>query len=535
MSPLAAPSARPVTVFLTGCVWVPAGLLVAAFSLLLWPQWRQNPDLSHGLFVPVIFFLLLHESRRHGPWRWLPETKMVETIRTAAVVVGLGLVVLGGLFAAAVDWSHALVGQVLACALTALLFAALLWLAGDREKRIPLNWPSLVAVGLWPFSAPIPPGTYQHITLTLQLWVTRVVLHTLHLLGIPATTTGTIIELAHTTVGVEEACSGVRSLVSCIVAGLFFSATLVRRPAARVFIVVLSVPLAIGMNILRSLLLTLFANAGIDIGGTWHDLTGFAVLGVTSLILGGLALWMGDRTPAAAPPAPVDPPAGSPSAPRRWFVPAGLVASLLLVVFFAYNTHDSSRPDAPVPDLEAIAPPTSDGWNVITARDLHQFAATLETDHLVQRSYVRTDASGKVEQITFYLAYWSPGQAPVSLVSSHTPEACWPGTGWELLPDNAAVAPFTAGGHVLAPPEARTFKNGPILTNVWYWHLYDGHPIVQIDPRSPRALLKLALRYGFHKDGDQLFIRISSNRSWEQIRDEPLVLELLARLHPLGL
>ncbi|HTJ79266.1 MAG TPA: exosortase/archaeosortase family protein [Rariglobus sp.] len=517
----------------TGCVLVSAGLLIAALSALLWPQWLHNPDLSHGLFVPAIFFLLLHESRKHGPWRWLPETPSIKILRASAIVAGLALVALGGLFAAAVDWSHALVGQMLACALSMLLFAALVWMAGDRMKLIPLNWSSLVAVGLWPLSAPIPPGTYQHITLTLQLWVTKVVIHSLHLLGIPATTAGNIIELAHTSVGVEEACSGVRSLVSCIVAGLFFSATLVRRPAARVFIVVLSVPLAIGMNILRSLLLTLFANAGIDIGGTWHDLTGFAVLGVTSLILGGLALWLGDRPASPPPPEKTGGIAGSPS--RRWGVPAGLMAALLLAAFFVFNTHGTSRPGAAAPDLEAILPAAAEGWNVITAHDLYQFTATLQTDHLVQRSYVRTDSDNKVEHVTFYLAYWPPGQAPVSLVSSHTPDACWPGTGWEALPRTPGPTPFLVGDQPVPAPEARVFKNGPIFTNVWYWHLYDGHPIVQIDPRSPRALLKLALRYGFHKDGDQLFIRISSNRPWEELRDDPLIVGILSRLHPLGL
>ena len=36
--------------------------------------------------------------------------------------------------------------------------------------------------------------------------------------------------------------------------------------------------------------------------------------------------------------------------------------------------------------------------------------------------------------VTLYVAYWRPGQAPVSLVDAHTPDACWPGTGWEPRP-----------------------------------------------------------------------------------------------------
>ena len=518
------------------CVIALGGLLAGALSVLLWPQWRNNPDLSHGLFVPAIFLILLHESRRQGSCRFLPETLATKILRTTTLVSGLVLIACGGLFAASLDWSHALVGFTLASALAALLCATLLWLAGDGVRVVPLNWSSLVAVGLWPLSAPIPPNTYQHITLKLQLLVTDVVLHALHLLGIPAITRGNIIELAHTSVGVEEACSGVRSLISCIVAGLFFSATLVRKPWARVLLVALAAPLAIGMNILRSLVLTLLANAGINIGGTWHDLTGFAELGVTAAILGGLALWLEDRAPAkpAAAIATRQPASALPPT-RRWGVPAGLVAAVVLVGFFAYNTHDTSRADAPVPNLESFLPVTTPEWTVRTADDLSQFSSLLQTDHLLQRSYLRKAPSGPPMQITFYLAYWSAGQAPVSLVSSHTPDTCWPGSGWVWQAHTAAPSPFLVGGRTLPKPEYLLFKNDAYPQHVWYWHLYAGQPIPQIAPLSPRTFLKLALRYGFRAAGDQLFVRISSNQPWEALCDDPLVIEVLSHLQPLGL
>jgi exosortase len=508
-----------------------AGLLTAALSALLWPQWRHNPDLSHGLFMPVIFVLLVYESRRRGPGRYLPETPLVKTLRVLAVLGGLALVTLGGLFAAAVGWSHALVDFVLAAALAALLFAALLWLASDTVRRVPFNWTSLVAVALWPLSAPIPPGTYQRLTLSLQLWVTQAVVHGLHLLGIPATTMGNVIELAHTQVGVEEACSGVRSLISCLVAGFFFSATLVRRPWARALLIAISAPLAVAMNLLRSLTLTLFANAGVDIVGFWHDLTGFAVLGGTALILGGLALWLEDERVPAAPPQPASSSAGS----GGWGVPAGLAAAALLAAFFAFNTHGATRTNAVAPDLERILPVNAPGWQVITTGDLYRFSATLETDRLVQRTYVRNAPSGPPLQVTVYLAYWAAGQVPVSAVSAHTPEACWPGSGWTARPQPVAPSPFRAGDRVLPAPEYRLFASADYPQHVWYWHLYDGRPIAQIDPRSPRALLALALRYGFRTAGDQLFVRISSNQPWEALQDDPLVIEVLSRLRPFGL
>jgi len=64
---------------------------------------------------------------------------------------------------------------------------------------------------------------------------------------------------------------------------------------------------------------------------------------------------------------------------------------------------------------------------------------------------------------------------------------------------------------------------------------YDGRSIAQTDPRSAVMLLKLAWRYGFRTAGEQMFVRISSNRPWAEIRDDPLVTGILARLQPHGL
>lgn len=532
------PTASPITL----SAWIVvalAGLLTACLCWVLWPDWQSNPDLSHGLFAPVLFVLLLHESRRRGPWRYPTDTLVVRLTRGTALVCGLAAIVLAGLFAASVEWSHPLVGMSLAMALSGLLLGALLWLSSANVRVVPLNWTSFVAVAIWPLCAPFPPGLYSRITLQLQFWVTEIVLDALHLLGIAASTSGNIILLAHTTVGVEEACSGVRSLVSCFFAALFFSATLVRRPWARAVLIAVAPLLAFGMNIVRSLGLTLLANSGVDISGVWHDLTGFAVLGVTALMLGGLALWLeGSETLHAAEVAPHG--SAAIPAPRRtrpWGVITAYGVATALVIFFVANTHGPSKEASPPPDLQALLPTQPAGWDRVHTEDLYRFSSILETEHLVQRTYLRRGEGAHAEpvQITLYLAYWSPGQAPVSLVAAHTPEACWPGGGWTTQPTTPVTTPFIAGERTLPRPEYRAFAQADFLQHVWYWHLYDGRSITQKDPRSPRQLLTLAWNYGFRTAGEQMFVRVSSNRPWVEIRDDPLLVEILARLQPHGL
>lgn len=529
-----------------GCLSLAAKFCVAALALFvtvlsvhLWPEWQHNPDLSHGLFMPLVFLLLLRESRTTGRARWLQPGAKANTVLAVLLTGGLLALSAAGLYAAALDWSHALVNFTLTASLALFIGAAVVALSSETVKLVPCNWSAIVAAGLWLLCSPIPPGTYTRLTLGLQLWVTENVLSSLHLLGIAAERHGNIIELVRGSVGVEEACSGVRSLLSCVFAGLFFSASLVRRPWARVLIIGLAAPLALVMNFVRSLTLTLLANHGVNISGTWHDATGFAVLGVTAIMLGGLALVLDRDEKVSATPSPAAPLPPLPAMPRSGgrfqiaTLTAGLALACALLTVFTLNTRSSPRRGAPIPDLSAVLPAATPGW-VVANTDLYEFRDTLQTDHLVQRTYYKTTPTGPV-RIILYLAYWPPGQAPVSLVASHTPDACWPGSGWAPQRVDQPREQLVVGQRALATAEHRLFKLGEEPEFVWFWHLYDGRPINYRDPYSATALLRIALRYGFRHDGDQLFIRVSCNRPWPEIEHEPLLAQFFAHTQALGL
>jgi exosortase/archaeosortase family protein len=342
---------------------------------------------------------------------------------------------------------------------------------------------------------------------------------------------GNIIELANTTVGVEEACSGVRSLISCVFAGFVLSATLLRRAWPRAVLIGIAAPLALAMNFLRSLFLTLLSNRGVDITGTWHDVTGFAVLGVTAALLGGLALLLehGRAEPALRAAGLV--PAGRSALQRP--LTAAFAAAFGLVVFFVINTRPAINHERPVPDLDALLPETAPGWLVRTS-DLYEFTGTLRTEHLVQRRYLGGSSTHPIE-ITVYVAYWRPGQAPVSLVASHTPDACWPGSGWNPVPTSQPQTRLIIDQRTLPEVEYREFSSGQDPQHVWFWHLYDGRALDYRDPYSPAELLRIALRYGFRKEGEQLFVRVSSNRPWDEISAAPVLAGFFSRLQPFGL
>jgi Protein of unknown function (DUF3485) len=137
--------------------------------------------------------------------------------------------------------------------------------------------------------------------------------------------------------------------------------------------------------------------------------------------------------------------------------------------------------------------------------------------------------------LTLSLAYWGPGQAPVSLVDAHTPDACWPGSGWEPEPVPASRSVLEISGRLLAPAECRLFAHDSFETRVWFWHLHGGKPIAFVDPYSAPRLLALAWRYGFGRPEDQLFVRVSSNRPWQEVASQPALRQFLENLRPLGL
>jgi hypothetical protein len=255
---------------------------------------------------------------------------------------------------------------------------------------------------------------------------------------------------------------------------------------------------------------------------------------VTAALLGGLALLLERGEQNSAPPAtaPLPSPTATPALPFACLA-GGLALAAALVVFFALNTRASVRRDVAAPNLLALLPASPAGWHVDTSQELYQFKSTLQTEFLAQRTYTRETPAG-LDQITIYLAYWRPGQAPVSLVASHTPDACWPGSGWSPVATPPASPPVIAG-RTLAAPEQRLFQGPVVPQYVWFWHLYDGRPIAYRDPYSPVELLRIALRYGFRKNGDQLFVRVSANHPLADLATEPLLAEFFAHTQPLGL
>ena len=146
-----------------------------------------------------------------------------------------------------------------------------------------LLFPALI----WIISAPLMSFAEHAISTFLLNKVAFVVFSVFDILGFTIERAGSVLRLPKGDVGVAEACSGIRSLTACLFAGSFLAATFLDRFWKKVVMVGMALILAVFTNLLRSLFLTSWAYAyGAEaIEGTVHDVTGYAVLGLTVVLL----------------------------------------------------------------------------------------------------------------------------------------------------------------------------------------------------------------------------------------------------------
>ncbi|MEY2878559.1 MAG: hypothetical protein RLZZ15_939 [Verrucomicrobiota bacterium] len=152
------------------------------------------------------------------------------------------------------------------------------------DARVRLTALFLFPALVWLVSAPMVSAVETELKLLLLRKVVAVVAFVfVDVLGLPIEQQGNVLVLPTGRVGVEEACSGIRSLTACLFAGSFMAAVFVEGPVRKATVVVASMGFALFTNLLRGLFLTGWAyNYGsAAIEGTVHDVAGYAVLGIT--------------------------------------------------------------------------------------------------------------------------------------------------------------------------------------------------------------------------------------------------------------
>ncbi len=241
-------------------------------------NWWNDPDFSHGFFVPAFVAFVIWQRRRQ-----LAEIPVQPSwFGLVVVAVSLGLLIVGvlgaELFLQRSSFVLLLVGLVIQ-------FLGWGWF---RALLFPLACLFLMI--------PIPSIIYNRIAFPLQLLASKIAAAVLSVAGVPILLEGNVIQLPYMMLEVVEACSGLRSLVSLITLAIIYGYLLEPNLIRRTLLVFGAIPVAVLANALR------VAGTGL-LGHYWdpdkaqgffHTFSGLVVFVISLLLLfslhGGLRM-----------------------------------------------------------------------------------------------------------------------------------------------------------------------------------------------------------------------------------------------------
>jgi exosortase len=232
-------------------------------------QWSDDPNYSHGFCVPLFS-------------AWVVWKRRIQLSNLSPAPNWSGLLILLGAMGALV---LGVFGAENFLSRTSFLFA----LAGliihfrgwNFFRAILLPWAALFLM------IPLPAIVFNHIALPLQLLASRIGSSLLSLAGIPAMREGNVIYLPSLSLDVAEACSGLRSLMSLITAGVFYGYFYESKFGRRLLIVLSSIPIAIVANGFRIMACGLIGEywSPEKAAGFLHTFSGIVIFAISLVLL----------------------------------------------------------------------------------------------------------------------------------------------------------------------------------------------------------------------------------------------------------
>jgi exosortase len=213
--------------------WIAALALYAPLVPGLVHEWSEFPSLSHGFAIPFIAAYLV--------WARRDEIRA----RTLAPSAWGFPVLMAGLFVLTVGIraSEPFVARV---SLPVTLLGLSLVLAGFAVTRY--TWPGIVYLF---FMIPLPWGTVKQVTYRSRLFDADASAMFLKWMGIPVYHDGVMLHLPNVNLEVADACSSIPAIAALLSLGVAYAVVAERPTWLRMTLILATLPLAIGANIIR--------------------------------------------------------------------------------------------------------------------------------------------------------------------------------------------------------------------------------------------------------------------------------------------
>jgi len=436
-------------------------------------EWSVNEQYNYGWFVPFFALYLF--------WlRWEDRANPSPPSQTLLAWIFIGVPALLLLLPVRLfeigtpEWRP--LGWIHTASVAALTFLYI-WSAGGkpwlRHFAFPIAFFLVAVPWVTPIEVPIIQG--------LMRVVAAVAAETVTLFGIPTQLEGNLIRVRSGLVGVNEACSGVRSLQTALMIGLLCGELKRFFVLRRIMLVVGAIAIAITANFLRAVVLVwIAATKNISEVNRWHGLAGYTIVAlvfVGTLILATLLGRTKTDVSGQSPPLKrrgLSRPRASQPPPESGVIrqlPVWcLICALCWIVAveagarFWYRAHESN--------LVATT-----RWNVRWPQGAPNFHK-LKIDEEVRRalrfnegqaaawtlpaaSSRATSPRSNSKSITcfLYLFRWNPGRNSALLANLHRPDVCLPAIGWNQVADTG-VRNYPVASSFALPFRHFEFRHG---------------------------------------------------------------------------
>ena len=441
-------------------------VVVSATLAILWficfrhlsAEWSYNEQYSYGWFVPFFaayLFWLRWEDRPQPLPAAEPRNSKLE-IRNV-VAIGSATVALLLLFpirlieVANPDWrSVSWIHTVVAVSLTLLI----LWRIGGvgwlRHFAFPVIF-TLVSVP-WIYAIEVP------IVQGMMPMLARIATEALSLFGIPAEVQGNLVRINGGVVGVNEACSGVRSLQTSLMIGLLFGELKRLSVFQRIVLIAGAIAIAFVANCGRAFFLVyIAATQGLKEVEHWHDVAGYTIVGLVFFGCLGITAWLarqkvegrkdkvGNGGPANPQSAIRDPQSNGSLITGHLSLVTGLALCWLLLVELGvewwYRSHEknltrtaqwSVRWPENAADLREI--PMDERTRAQLHFDKGRGVTWRKPNDKAGDGFSMASGPPAVSLLFFFR--WEPGHNSALLANAHRPDVCLPATGWRQSRDH---------------------------------------------------------------------------------------------------
>ena len=420
MNGLTSPAPPAVTSTVRGISWFPLAVFALVWIELvsrLRFEWSINPQYGYGWTVPFLAAYIFWRRYQSAPSPSPPNVKILPgllIILAAVVLIPIRLVQEANPDWRLLSWAMAL--------------AAVTITAGGVYLSGGIRWVRHFAFPILFFLVAVPWPTYleQFVIQGLMRADAVINVEMLNLIGMPAVQMGNVIEVGSGLVGIDEACTGIRSLQATFMVALFLGEFYELSILRRIVLVIAGAAMAFFCNLVRTFLLVwLGAEHGSETVKNWHDPAGYTILFICLFGLWGLSLFLQGKDETS--------PHGTGSLPslRLSRLVLGTLLALTLGAEAAtqiwYRAHES--PIARVQPWTVVWPSAADNWKTVP------IANSAEELLRYNEGGGGTWTGGDGHRWNMFFFRWLPGRTAGLFVRNHRPDICLPASGMKQIGD----------------------------------------------------------------------------------------------------